>query len=80
MRSNERKRQHNRGVKTRLKNLEKRLNAALKEGDRELAVAALAQVESAMDKAAKTGVIHWAKANRKKSRLAVRLHKALAAA
>lgn len=61
----------NRRSKSRLKTLERRLVDAIKTGKKEEAGKALQLVSSAFDKAAKTGVIHWAKADRKKSRLAL---------
>jgi small subunit ribosomal protein S20 len=73
IRNSARKADHNRHDKTRLKSLERRYVEALSTGKRDEAAQALKTVSSAFDKAAKTGVIHWAKANRKKSRLAVRL-------
>jgi small subunit ribosomal protein S20 len=63
----------NRKCKTRLKTLERDYVEALQAGQKDASAAALRKVSSALDKAAKTGVIHWAKAQRKKSRLAVRL-------
>jgi small subunit ribosomal protein S20 len=44
-------------------------------GKRDDASKAFAEVSSALDKAAKTGVIHRGKADRKKSRLAIHLAK-----
>lgn len=73
VRSSARRATHNRYYKTRLKTLERRYAEALQGGQKEASSEALRQVSSALDKAAKTGVIHWAKAQRKKSRLAVRL-------
>jgi small subunit ribosomal protein S20 len=73
MRNSERKRIHNRGIKSRLKSLERAYAAALESGKKDDATAAYRKLSSAFDKAAKTGVIHKARANRKKSRLAVRL-------
>ena len=70
----------NRRSKSRLKTLERRLNDALKTGKKEEAAKALQAVSSAFDKAAKNGVIHWAKANRKKSRLALSIKRTTAAA
>lgn len=63
----------NRRSKSRLKTLERRLNDAMKSGKKEETAKAFRDVASAFDKAAKNGVIHWAKANRKKSRLAIAL-------
>lgn len=73
MRKSARRALRNRAVKSRLKTLEKRFLAALASGQKEASVQALRSVQSALDKAAQAGVIHWAKASRKKSRLAQRL-------
>ena len=74
VRSNERKRLHNRSIKSRLKSLERAYEVAVKSGKKEEATAAYRKVSSAFDKAAKTGVIHKSKANRKKSRLNAHLN------
>ena len=73
-RNSARKQVANRRVKSRLHTLEASYAATLKGGKKEDATAALRLVSSAFDKAAKTGVIHKANANRKKSRLAVQLN------
>ena len=73
MRNSTRKRTRNRSVKTRLKSLERLYVDALKGGKKDEANQAYRTLSSAFDKAAKSGVIHQAKADRKKSRLAVRL-------
>jgi small subunit ribosomal protein S20 len=73
MRNSTRKAAHNRHQKSGLKTLEKRYTEALAAGKKEEAAQALRVVSSALDKAAKVGTIHWAKAARKKGRLAVRL-------
>jgi small subunit ribosomal protein S20 len=73
MRSSARKQLRNRSVKSRLKSLEKRYTAALKAGKKDEAGTALRDTISAFDKAVKTGAIHRATANRKKSRLTNRL-------
>jgi len=74
MRSSARKHAHNRSVKSRLHSLEKKYLALVSAGKKDEALEALRTVSSAFDKAAKTGVMHWAAANRKKSRLSVRLN------
>ena len=76
MRSDAAKQARNRSVKTTLKTAERRLNGAIKEGNKEIAQAALNAASSAFDKAAKLGAIHSAKADRKKSRLASRANPA----
>ena len=72
MRSSERKHMANKSVKSRLKTLEDSYLEALKK-DRAEAEKALRTVTSALDKAAKSGVIHSGRADRKKSRLSIRL-------
>ncbi len=70
VRQNARRAARNRSVKSRLKTLEKRYRQFLAEKQKDAAAAKLRQVVSAFDKAAKVGVIHPNKADRKKSRLA----------
>ena len=76
MRSNNRKRLQNRAIKSRLKSLERAYSLALKGGKKDEAGTAFRELTSAFDKAAKSGVIHKGKADRKKSRLATHLGKA----
>jgi len=73
MRNSARKQARNRAVESRLKTLEKRYNAALKTGKKDEASTALRAAVSAFDKAVKAGVVHRGTADRKKSRLSVRL-------
>lgn len=75
MRSSERRRLRNRAVKSKLRRLEKAYRAALAGGKKDEAGKALQAVTSALDKAVKSGVLHRATADRKKSRLAIRLNK-----
>jgi small subunit ribosomal protein S20 len=75
MRNSARKQLQNRSVKSRLHTLERSYLNLVGAGKREDASSALRVVSSAFDKAAKSGVIHRATANRKKSRLALRLAK-----
>ena len=74
MRNSARKRLHNRSIKSRLHALEKNYLALVSTGKKEDASNALRDVSSAYDKAVKSGVVHKATANRKKSRLSVRLN------
>lgn len=74
MRSSERRHLHNRAVKSKLRRLEKAYRAALASGKKDEAAKAFQTVTSALDKAAKSGVLHRGTADRKKSRLAVRLN------
>ncbi len=69
-RSSERRRLRNRSVKSRLRQLEKDLHATVASGKKEDAQRCYRQMCSALDKAAKGGVIPRPTANRKKSRLA----------
>ena len=73
MRNSARKRLHNRSIKSRLRTLERAYADAVAGGKKAEASAAYRKLSSAFDKAAKSGAIHKAKANRKKSRLAARL-------
>ncbi len=74
-----RRRANNKAIKSRLHTLEGNFTAAIAAKKTEDATAALQAMASALDKAAKTQVIHRNLADRKKSRLAARL-KALAKA
>ena len=76
MRKSERRHQRNRAVKSRLKTIEKKFNALLKEGKIEDAKKYFSTVYSAFDKAVKYGVIKKGTADRKKSRIAERLSQA----
>lgn len=80
MRSSARRHLQNQSTKRNLKTLESRFHEILESGKRDEAAGAFAAVVSALDKAAKTGVIHRAKADRKKSRLAIQLNPRTAAA
>ncbi len=73
MRNSARKQLRNRSIKSRLHTLEKSYLTLLGAGKREDATKAYQAVTSAFDKAAKSGVVHRATADRKKSRLALRL-------
>lgn len=73
MRNSARKQLQNRSIKSRLHTLERSYLNLLGAGKREDATKALRDVTSAFDKAAKSGVVHRATADRKKSRLALRL-------
>ena len=75
MRNSARKQLRNRSVKSRLKTFEKRYVAALDTGKKDESTTALREAISTFDKAVKYGVIHRATANRKKSRLTLRLAK-----
>ena len=72
-RNSARRHAHNRAAKSRVKTLESNYAALIQTGKKEEAAKALRTASSALDKAAKSGVIPRARANRKKSRLALRL-------
>lgn len=72
-RNSGRKRLRNKSVKSALHTLQKRFLGLVGEGKKTEAAALLPQIASALDKAAKGGVIHGNKADRLKSRLSVRL-------
>ena len=74
MRNNARKRLQNQIVKSRLHSLATGYAKLLVEGKKDDAAKTLRLMSSALDKAAKSGVIHRARANRTKSRLNVRLN------
>jgi small subunit ribosomal protein S20 len=76
MRSNARKNLHNRIIKSRLHTLERGFLDLLSGGKKDDAATQLRTLSSAFDKAAKAGVMHRSAANRKKSRLALRLARA----
>jgi small subunit ribosomal protein S20 len=75
VRSSARKQLANHSVKSRLKTLQRSFLTIAASGKRDEATAAYRTMTSAFDKAAKTGIIHKATANRKKSRLAAYLVK-----
>jgi small subunit ribosomal protein S20 len=75
MRSSARKQLHNRSIKSRLHSLERKYLALLGESKKADASQALRNVSSAFDKAVKSGVVHKGTADRKKSRLTLRLAK-----
>ena len=74
MRNSARKHGQNQSVKSRLKTLEKTYLRLVSEGKKQEAAGALRQVSSAMDKAAKKGVVHKGTVSRKKSRLSLKLN------
>jgi small subunit ribosomal protein S20 len=73
MRNSARKNLHNRSIKSRIHTLEKNYLELLSAGKKEDAAKELRVLSSAFDKAVKSGVVHRAIADRKKSRLALRL-------
>lgn len=63
----------NRGVKARIHDTSKDFGALVAKKDMENAQKMLPKAYALLDKAAKTGTIHWKAAARKKSRLAARI-------
>ena len=72
MRADEKKRARNARIKSALKTLTRKYETLLAKGDKEGAATLYPSVTSALDKAAKKGIIHENRAARKKSRLAHR--------
>ena len=66
----ERRAVHNVQVRGRIRTLARKVEAAVAGKDAKTAQALLAEAFEAWDKAAKTGIVHWRAASRKKSRLA----------
>ncbi len=73
MRNSARKQLQNRSSKARLHTLERNYLELVGAGKKDDASVALRKISSAFDKAAKSGAIHKAMADRKKSRLSLRL-------
>ena len=69
-----RRHQRNKSVRSRVKTLEKNYLAAVSAGKKDDASQALNAVSSALDKAAKVGVIPKPTAQRKRSRLTLRFN------
>jgi small subunit ribosomal protein S20 len=76
MRNSARKNLRNRSTKSRIHTIETSYLELLSTGKKDDAAKQLRTLSSAYDKAAKSGVVHRATADRKKSRLALALAKA----
>jgi small subunit ribosomal protein S20 len=74
VRQNEKRRQINRGNRTRLRTEIKRLRAALEEGAKDGLQETYAQTVSTIDKAVNKGVLHRNAAARHKSRLTAQVN------
>lgn len=74
-RQNEKRREYNRGVKTRVRTAVKQAAEAIEGKDAEQAQAKLREAISALGKAASKGAMHRNTASRKVSRLSAQLHK-----
>lgn len=79
-RTNEKRHERNKAVKSSLKTSTKRVQATVAGGDVETAKAQVLEASRALDKAASKGVLHKKTAARKKSRLAKSVNRAAAAA
>jgi small subunit ribosomal protein S20 len=75
MRNSERKHLHNRSILSNLRKLERGYRQLLADGKKADAAKALSNVNSAADKAVKSGAVHRTTANRKKSRHAAALNR-----
>jgi small subunit ribosomal protein S20 len=75
MRNSARKHLHNRSILSRLRKLEKHYRQLVTAGKKDESAKALRDVASAFDKAVKSGTVHKATANRKKSRHNVALNR-----
>lgn len=73
LRSDARKRMHNRMIKSRLHTVERSFLKAVEAGNADTAEELFRKTISLYDKAAKSGTIHGNKADRKKARLGARL-------
>jgi small subunit ribosomal protein S20 len=73
MRSSARRHAQNQSSKARLKTLEKKYLSLVASGKKDEASTLLRSVNSALDKASKSGVVHANTASRKKSRLTLKL-------
>ena len=62
--------ERNRAIKSRIKTLRKKTLAAVAAGDKQAAILASSELSSAVDKAAKTNVVHANKAANVKSKTA----------
>jgi small subunit ribosomal protein S20 len=65
--------EHNLKVRSKIRTLARKVEAAVTSNDAKSAKTLLNEAFSAWDKAAKTGIVHWRAASRKKSRLAHRV-------
>jgi small subunit ribosomal protein S20 len=73
VRQTKRRTERNRADKSRVKTLRRKLQDAVNAGDQQAAATSLSEFSSAVDKAAKRGVIHKNKAANLKSKAAHRL-------
>ena len=74
LRQDAKKRLHNRSIKATMATFEKKFLAAVESNDKDAAAELLKACISKFDKAAKKGIIKKNKADRKKSRLTIKLN------
>ena len=72
-RHSERHAEHNLDVRSRIRTLARKVESAVTAKDAKTAQTLLNAAFAAWDKAAKSGIVHWRAASRKKSRLAARV-------
>ena len=61
-------------IRSRIHTLARKVEAAVAQKDAKTAKSLLSEAFAAWDKAAKTGLVHWRAASRKKARLSNRVH------
>ena len=74
MRQNEKRRAHNRAIRSRVRTVVDKANELMEEGDQEAAEKAVREAVSELDRAVKKGILHRNNADRRKSRLMKRLN------
>lgn len=75
-RTNIKRRDHNRSIKSKVRTLVRNFDAALDEGNVDKAKDGYNAAASALDKAASKGVVHKNEAARRKARMATKLNRA----
>jgi small subunit ribosomal protein S20 len=78
-RTNEKRHERNKAVKSALKTSQKKVDTAVAEGDLDAAQASAREASRALDKAASKGILHKKTAARRKSRLAKSVSQAASA-
>ena len=72
-RQNEKRREHNRVIRSQIRTYKNKFDEAVEEGDKEAAEEAYREVVSILDRAARRNIIPKKRASRKKGRMAQRL-------
>jgi small subunit ribosomal protein S20 len=67
--------EHNLEIRSKIRTIARKVEGAVANKDADTAKTLLGEAFAAWDRAAKTGVVHWRAASRKKSRLAGRVDK-----